>query len=109
MADQFATLEVLPSGDTTVVSFVGRDILNQVNIAACREQIVKMVESHQTQIVAFDLAGVRFIPSGMLGLLASLRKVVRTIQIWNPSEDVREVLEVTNMHQLFEIREGTPL
>jgi anti-anti-sigma regulatory factor len=59
--------------------------------------------------VAFDLAGVRFIPSGMLGLLASLRKVVRTIQIWNPSEDVREVLEVTNMHQLFEIREGTPL
>jgi anti-anti-sigma factor len=108
MADQFATLEILPSGDMTVVSFGGRDILNQVNIAACREQIIQMVKASQSKTIAFDLAGVRFIPSGMLGLLASLRDVVQTIQIWNPSDDVREVLEVTNLNQLFEIREGKP-
>ena len=43
------------------------------------------------------------------GLLASLRDSVGKIQILNPSEDVREVLEITKLNQIFDVRdEVTP-
>ena len=38
-----------------------------------------------------------------LGLLASLRHQNVKIQIYNPSEDVQEVLETTHLNQILEI------
>ena len=103
MADEFATLEIVQNGEVTVVGFGGRELLDQVNLAACREQITELVKRNQTKTLAFDMTGVRLIPSGMLGLLASLRDTVGKIQILNPSEDVREVLEITKLNQIFEV------
>lgn len=109
MANEFATLELYQDGDTTVIGFGGREVLNQVNVAACREQIADLVKQHQAKVLKFDLSGVRFIPSGMLGLLASLKDTVGKIQIHNPSDDVREVLEITKLNQIFEVQnEATP-
>jgi anti-anti-sigma factor len=103
MAKEFATLEVAQSGDVTIIGFGGRDILDQINIASCREQIAELVKQHQSKTLAFNMSGVRLIPSGMLGLLASLRDTVDKIQILNPSEDVREALEITKLNQIFEV------
>ena len=103
MADLFATLEIVQNGERTVVGFGGRELLDQVNLAACRDQITELVKRNQTKTLAFDLTGVRLMPSGMLGLLASLRNTVSKIQILNPSEDVREALEVTKLNQIFEV------
>ncbi len=108
MANEFATLELVQNGETTIVSFGGCEVLDQINIAACREQITEIVKRNQTKTLAFEMTGVRFIPSGMLGLLASLRDMVTKIQILNPSEDVREVLEITKLNQIFEVREVSP-
>lgn len=108
MANDFATLEIVQDGEVTVVGFGGRDVLDQVNIAVCREQIAELVKRNQTKTLAFEMTGVRFIPSGMLGLLASLKDTVGKIQILNPSEDVREVLEITKLNQLFEVSEAKP-
>ena len=108
MANEFATLELVQNGETTIVSFGGCEVLDQINLAACREQITEIVKRNQTQTLAFEMTGVRFIPSGMLGLLASLRDIVAKIQILNPSEDVREVLEITKLNQIFEVREVSP-
>lgn len=105
MADKFATLEVSQNGDATVIRFGDREVLDQINIAVCREQIADIVKQTQTKKLAFEMTGVRFIPSGMLGLLASLRDTVPTIQILNPSEDVREVLEITKLNQIFDVRD----
>lgn len=103
MANEFATLEVSQNGDVTIVGFGGREILDQINIASCREQISALVKQHQSKTLAFNMAGVRLIPSGMLGLLASLRDTVDKIQILNPSDDVREALEITKLNQIFEV------
>ncbi len=108
MANEFATLELVQNGETTIVSFGGCEILDQINLAACREQITEIVKRNQSQTIAFEMTGVRFIPSGMLGLLASLRGMVSKIQILNPSEDVREVLEITKLNKIFEVREVSP-
>ncbi|MBC7820352.1 MAG: anti-sigma factor antagonist [Planctomycetaceae bacterium] len=108
MNDVFATLEIVRNGELTVVGFGGRELLDQVNLAACREQIIELVKRNQTKTLAFDMTGVRLIPSGLLGLLASLRDIVGKIQILNPSTDVREALEVTKLNQIFEVSEITP-
>ncbi len=105
MANEFATLELVQNGETTIVSFGGCEVLDQINLAACREQITEIVKRNQTKILAFEMRGVRLIPSGMLGLLASLRDIVSKIRILNPSDDVREVLEITNLNQIFEVRD----
>lgn len=103
MANEFATLEVVQEGEVTRIGFGGGDVLDQINIAACREQIAEIVKQNQTKILAFEMSGVRLIPSGMLGLLASLRDMVSKIRILNPSDDVREVLEITKLNQTFEV------
>ena len=103
MDDLFATLEIVRNGEMTVVGFGGRELLDQVNLAACRDQITELVKRNQTKTLAFDMTGVRLMPSGLLGLLASLRDTVGKIQILNPCEDVREALEVTKLNQIFEV------
>ena len=103
MDDLFATLEIVRNGEMTVVGFGGRELLDQINLAACRDQITELVKRNQSTTLAFDMTGVRLIPSGLLGLLASLRDTVGKIQILNPCEDVREALEVTKLNQIFEV------
>ena len=96
-------LEVYKIGETTVVGFGGRDVLDTVNVAVCRDEILALIERHSVQTLAFDLTGVVLMPSGLLGLLASLRKHGVEVHIYNPSDDVREVFEVTHLDELMEI------
>lgn len=105
MANEFATLELVQNGETTIVNFLDCENLDQINIAACREQITEIVQRNQTKTLSFEMRGVRLIPSGMLGLLASLRDIVSKIRILNPSDDVREVLEITKLNQIFDVRD----
>jgi anti-anti-sigma regulatory factor len=103
MDDLFATLEIVRNGEHTVVGFGGRELVDQVSLAASRDQIMELVKRNLSKTLAFDMNGVGFIPSGMLGLLASLRDTVEKIRILNPSDDVREALEITKPNQMFEV------
>ena len=96
-------LSVYKTGPLTVVGFGGQEVLDQVNIASCRHEILKLVQQNKTETLAFDLTGVKLVPSGLLGLLASLRNHGVKIQIYNPSEDVIDVLEVTHLDQVLEV------
>jgi anti-sigma B factor antagonist len=96
-------LQVYEVGPLTVLGFGGREILDQIDMVAIRNQIVELVKQHAVKTLAFDLLGVKLIPSGMLGLLASLRTLGVEVQLFNPSEDVLEVLEVTKLNQVFKV------
>ena len=96
-------LRVYKTGPLTVVGFGGQEVLDQVNIASCRHEILKLVQENKTETLAFDLTGVKLVPSGLLGLLASLRNHGVKIQIYNPSEDVVDVLQVTHLDQVLEV------
>lgn len=98
-------LNVYQTGPLTVVGFAGRDVPDEVCIAAYRDQLFKLLEESQCTVLAFDLTGVVLVPSGMLGVLVSLRKRLERVELYNPSKDVREVLEMTKLISLFEIRE----
>lgn len=98
-------LQVYSVGPTTVVGFGGKDVLDDVNLALCREEVLQLIEGNDAKIIAFDLTGVKLMPSGLLGLLASLRNVGVEVHLYNPSTDVRDVLEITHLDKLLEIHE----
>jgi len=59
-------------------------------------------------IVAFDLTGVRLIPSGILGLFVSLTRlpdITLRVQIFNPSAEIREILRITRLDRMIEVHE----
>jgi anti-anti-sigma factor len=95
--------EVYQTGELTVVGFGGRDILDQIDLSACRSEIISLVEKHNCKTLAFDLSGVKLIPSGMLGLLASLRRMNITVHLYNPSPDIAEVLQITRLNEVLPI------
>lgn len=98
-------LRVYQTGELTVVGFGGKDVPDEVCIAAYRQQLFDMVEQYGTKVLAFDLSGVVLVPSGMLGVLSSLRQRVERLEIFNASPDVREVLRMTRLERLFDIKE----
>lgn len=100
-----SVLKVYQTGELTVVGFGGCDVPDEVCVAAYRTQLFDLIEQHHCRVMAFDLTGVRFVPSGMLGVLASIRKRVEHVELYNPSPDVMEVLRITQFDCLFEIKE----
>ena len=98
-------LRVYETGPLTVVGFGGEEILDQIDLVECREEIVSLLQQHECRTLAFDLTGVQFIPSGMLGLLASLRRLNIDVHLYNPSAEVREVLEVTRLDKIFTLHD----
>jgi hypothetical protein len=105
LAEDHAVLKVYQTGELTVVGFGGKDVPDEVCIAGYRAQLHALIAEHQCKVLAFDLTGVQLIPSGMLGVLSSLRQHVERIELYNPSDDVREVLQITKFDQLFEIKQ----
>ncbi len=98
-------LRIYQSGPTTVIGFAGQDVPDEVCIAAYREQLFQLLETHGCRVLAFDLTGVKLIPSGMLGVLITLKKRVDKIELYNASADIRSVLETTNLVSMFDLKD----
>ena len=103
---QTATVfEVYQAGELTVVGFGGREILDQLNLAECHDEIIELIREHSCHTLAMDLTGVMLIPSGMLGLLASAHRMGIELHLFNPSEDVREAIVLTRLNQILQMHE----
>ena len=98
-------LKIYQTGELTVVGFGGKDVPDEVCIAAYRTQLFDLIAKHQCKVLAFDLTGVQLVPSGMLGVLSSIRQRVERVELYNPSPDVKDVLQITKFDRLFEIKE----
>ena len=99
-------LKVYSVGPTTVLGFGGQDVPSEFNAAHYRAAITDLLRANQSTTIAFDLSGVKLVPSGMLGLLASLRQLdglSPTVQVFNPSKDVQEVLQITKLNTMIEV------
>ncbi|RPI74116.1 MAG: anti-sigma factor antagonist [Planctomycetaceae bacterium] len=97
-------LRVYETGPTTVVGFGDGELPDDIDIAELRDDIIEMLRQHSATRIAFDLTGTEFVPSVILGLLASLRKAGFDVLLCNPSVNVRTVLEVTRLDRLFEVQ-----
>lgn len=100
-----SVLQVYDVGPTTVVGFGGRDVLDDMNVAICRDELLALIDKYNCTMLAVDLTGVRLMPSGLLGLLTSIRRRGIDVHLYNPSGDVREVLSITNLDKLMPIHD----
>jgi anti-anti-sigma factor len=98
-------LRVYETGSRTVVGFGGAVLPDQIDVAECREEILALLEMHNCKELAFDLSGIQYVPSSMLGLLASLKKLGIQVHLHNPSKELREVLEITHLDRLFHVHD----
>jgi len=98
-------VHVQQTGKLIVLAFAQHDIPGYERVVDCREAIVELIELHHCEVIAFDLVGVPFLPSGILGLLVSLYRRGVQVQLYNPSEHIRKVLRVTKLDQNIKIRE----
>lgn len=105
MATENGILEVYQSGKLTVVGFGGEEIFGEMSLAQCRDEIAALIREHSCATLAIDLTGMKLIPSGLLGLLASLRQVGVDVLVFNPCEDIRDVLEITKLDQVLQIHD----
>ena len=100
-----SALKVYQTGELTVVGFGGQDVPDEVCIAAYRTQLLDLIAQHNCKVMAFDLTGVKYVPSGMLGVLSSIRKRVERVELYNPSPAVMDVLRLIHFDRLFEVKE----
>ena len=99
-------LQIYKTGKLSVVGFGGVDVPDEYCISGHIQDLEDLIEKHGCEILAFDLTGVRFIPSGMLGVLCSLRDRHGVhIQLFNASDDVREAVQVAKLDQMFSLAE----
>ncbi len=100
-----SSLEVYQAGELTVLGFGGREVIDDINVAECRDELLEIIRANNCSVLAFDLTRVRLIPSGLLGLLASIRKKGIEVHLYNPSADIREVLEITKLDQVLQLHD----
>ena len=105
MTGEHRLLHIYEEGAVSVIGFAGRDVLDDVNVAICRDEMLALVDRTHCTKLAVDLTGVKLVPSGLLGLLASIRRRGVDVHLYNPSHDVREVLSVTNLDRLMPVHD----
>ena len=96
-------LEVRDPGEVTIVGFRGERFLGATMVQTCRKELNRIVERHRPKVIQFDLTGVALITSEMLNFLVSLRKKGLDVALYNPSEDVRAVMDITRLDTVFEL------
>ncbi|MFN0050965.1 MAG: STAS domain-containing protein [Planctomycetales bacterium] len=99
-------LKITPEGDRLIIAYGRKDIPDELCVAGYRDQLLQLIKEYPScSTFAFDVANVKMLPSGMLGILATVKQRGKNVEILNPSSDVRDVLRITRLETLFTIRD----
>ncbi len=104
-ADQTHRLEVLQTEPTLVIGFGGRDLPPDHVLGRYLGEIGELLDRTGSHELVFDMQDVLIIPSGFLGVLASITKRGVAVSVRHPSPDVRDVLELTHFDQIVKIED----
>jgi anti-anti-sigma factor len=105
IADVF---QVRKTGRLTVIRVNPDGLADYLRVEQCRNELVSIIEKSGCVVVRFDLAGIPFIASGVLGLLASLHKAGVDVQLQDASAHVREVFRVTKLDEMIALFPPSP-
>jgi anti-sigma B factor antagonist len=96
-------LQVLQTEPVAVIGFGGRDLPPEHVLGQYLGEIGELLDRTGSRELAFEMEGVVIIPSGFLGVIASITKRGVAVSVRHPSKDVREVLELTHFDQIVKI------
>ncbi|QDT64151.1 STAS domain-containing protein [Calycomorphotria hydatis] len=89
--------------DTVHVDLRAFEVPDEYNLAQYRDEIYELIEASAAKRVRFELDGVKMLPSGLLGMLLGVRKRGVEVELANPSEDIRSMIEITNIGDLLRV------
>jgi anti-sigma B factor antagonist len=101
--DLSSRLQVLETGSVVVVGFGGRDLPPEHALGRYLGELGELIDSTGCRELAFEMQGINMIPSGFLGVIASVAKRGVSVSVRHPSTDVREVLELTHFDRIIKI------
>jgi anti-anti-sigma factor len=91
------------------------EVARRVVTVRCQGRLVFGLESalfgaavplHRRDIILVDLSAITAIDAAGIGALISLRAAGTYLRLVDPSETVRQVLRLTNLHSVFDISES---
>jgi anti-sigma B factor antagonist len=106
---QFRRLSVSDVGDVSVVRFVDRKILDELNIQELGQELFQLVEEENKTRLLLNFQQVEFLSSAALGKLITLDKKVKAhggkMKLSNIRPEIYEVFAITKLNKLFDIKE----
>jgi anti-anti-sigma factor len=105
----FPLLHACKVGDVTLATVLVHD-LSDVHALAVGQALARLVEGAACPRLRVDLGRVHSLTGTALGKLVALHKRVRAaggdLALLNVTDPVYELLEVTRLHQLLDVRRG---
>jgi anti-sigma B factor antagonist len=106
---QYRRLTVSDVGDVTVVRFVDRKILDELNIQELGQELFQLVEEDNKNRLLLNFQHVEFLSSAALGKLITLDKKVKAhggkMKLSNIRPEIYEVFAITKLNKLFDIKD----
>ncbi len=100
-------LDVRRHDNVTVVSFLDRKILDELNITRIEEELFSLVDGQPRIRLVLDFANVEHLSSRALGTLISLMKRVRLqlgqLALAGIAPRIFEVFKITRLNRSFDI------
>ena len=100
--------EVAEVGDTTVVRFVDRKILDEAVIHEWGQELFGIIEQEQNGQLLLNFSAVEFLSSAALGKLITVDKKVKAkggrLKLCNIRPEIYEVFAITKLNKLFDIK-----
>jgi anti-anti-sigma regulatory factor len=103
MTDLTSRLQVLATEPLLVIGFGAGDLPPEHALGRYLGQIAELIDRTGCRELAFEMDGVVMIPSGFLGVIASITKRGVAVTVRHPSVDVRDVLELTHFDQIVKL------
>jgi anti-anti-sigma regulatory factor len=96
-------LQIIETGLRTVLGFGTADLPPEHALGRYLTALTKLIEREGCVELVFDLGGVSAVPSGFLGVMASILKQGVAVSVKHASQEVREVLALTNFDRLVKV------
>ena len=102
-------LQLSQVGDVTVVRFVDRKILDEVNIQEMGQELFHLIDDDDHKNLLLNFSSVEFLSSAALGKLITLDKKVKAhggkLKLSNIRPEIYEVFAITKLNKLFDIKD----
>lgn len=88
----------------TVIGFDGKYIDDPIHTNPIREHLLEMIERSDCEILVVDMLDVGVVSSWVLGILAAIQRSGVQVELYHPSKEMQDVLEVTNLSNYLHVR-----
>lgn len=97
------------TGEITVLAFGEDGVPDHLFYPECKQDLLSLVEKNHCRVLVFDLADVRFLASGMLGLLLWLQKRGVEVRLRNVAVPFQQTLQTLQLDRVLHIENTIPV